>query len=168
MPAGAIQVVCNCALLTEGFDLPAVATLVIARPTLFPGLYMQMLGRGMRKAEGKTDCLVLDVVGNQPDPVARSCCRIWSASQSSPRTSSIASSRPAAAEPTTSCDTSWEARGRRNWRCWIPWGARTIAGTTTVVATSPLSMTTPSPSSIATPAEVGSTGHGWPGKRPPG
>jgi superfamily II DNA or RNA helicase len=66
--AGTIQVVCNCALLTEGFDFPGVAALVIARPTLSPGLYMQMLGRGMRKAEGKTDCLVLDVVGNQPDP----------------------------------------------------------------------------------------------------
>jgi superfamily II DNA or RNA helicase len=66
--AGAIQVICNCALLTEGFDYPEVAAVVIARPTLSPVLYMQMLGRGMRKAEGKIDCLVIDVVGNQPDP----------------------------------------------------------------------------------------------------
>ncbi len=66
--SGIIQVVCNCALLTEGFDFPGVAALVIARPTLSPGLYMQMLGRGMRTAEGKSDCLVIDVVGNQPDP----------------------------------------------------------------------------------------------------
>jgi superfamily II DNA or RNA helicase len=65
---GSIQVVCNCALLTEGYDFPGIAALVIARPTLSPGLYMQMLGRGMRKAEGKTDCLVIDVLGNQPDP----------------------------------------------------------------------------------------------------
>jgi superfamily II DNA or RNA helicase len=66
--SGTIQVVCNCDLLTEGIDMPIVAALVIARPTLSPGLYMQMLGRGMRTAEGKTDCLVIDVVGNQPDP----------------------------------------------------------------------------------------------------
>jgi len=45
-----------------------VAALIVARPTLSPGLYVQMLGRGMRTAEGKTDCLVIDVVGNQPDP----------------------------------------------------------------------------------------------------
>lgn len=66
--SGAVQVVCNCALLTEGYDFPGIAALVIARPTLSPGLYMQMLGRGMRKAEGKTDCLVIDVLGSQPDP----------------------------------------------------------------------------------------------------
>jgi superfamily II DNA or RNA helicase len=65
---GSIQVVCNCALLTEGYDFPGIAALVIARPTLSPGFYMQMLGRGMRKAEGKTDCLVIDVLGTQPDP----------------------------------------------------------------------------------------------------
>ncbi len=66
--SGAIQVVCNCALLTEGFDFPGVAALVVARPTLSPGLYVQMLGRGMRTAQRKIDCLVIDVVGNQPDP----------------------------------------------------------------------------------------------------
>jgi superfamily II DNA or RNA helicase len=66
--SGIIQVVCNCALLTEGIDMPTVAALVIARPTLSPGLYTQMLGRGMRTADGKTDCLMIDVMGNQPDP----------------------------------------------------------------------------------------------------
>lgn len=64
----AIQLMCNCSLLTEGFDFPGIAALIIARPTLSPGLYMQMLGRGMRMVEGKTDCLVIDVMGNQPDP----------------------------------------------------------------------------------------------------
>jgi ATP-dependent helicase IRC3 len=65
---GGIQMICNCALLTEGFDFPGVSALIIARPTLSPLLYMQMLGRGMRVAEGKFDCLVMDLVGNQPDP----------------------------------------------------------------------------------------------------
>jgi Helicase conserved C-terminal domain len=37
--SGTIQVVCNCTLLTEGYDFPGIAALVIARPTLSPGLY---------------------------------------------------------------------------------------------------------------------------------
>ncbi len=65
--AGHIQIVCNCSLLTEGFDFPAIAALVIARPTRSPGLYVQMLGRGTRTAPDKRDCLVIDVVGNTPD-----------------------------------------------------------------------------------------------------
>lgn len=64
---GSIQIVCNCRLLTEGFDFPAIAALVIARPTRSPGFYVQMLGRGMRLAAGKQDCLVIDVIGNTPD-----------------------------------------------------------------------------------------------------
>jgi ATP-dependent helicase IRC3 len=65
--AGTTQIVCNCNLLTEGFDFPEIAALVIARPTLSPNFYMQMLGRGMRTAPGKQDCLVIDVMGNNPD-----------------------------------------------------------------------------------------------------
>jgi superfamily II DNA or RNA helicase len=64
---GRIQVLCNCSLLTEGFDFPALAALVIARPTRSLILYLQMLGRGMRVAEGKTDCLVIDIIGNHPE-----------------------------------------------------------------------------------------------------
>jgi hypothetical protein len=66
--SGAIQIVCNCSLFTEGMDFPPISALVIARPTLSPALYMQMLGRGMRLADGKIDCLVIDLIGNQPDP----------------------------------------------------------------------------------------------------
>ena len=62
--AGDIQVVSNCAVLTEGFDFPAISALVMARPTMSPGLYSQMLGRGTRTDAGKDDCLVLDVAGN--------------------------------------------------------------------------------------------------------
>jgi hypothetical protein len=65
--AGRIQIVCTCRLLTEGFDFPAITALVIARPTRSPGLSVQMLGRGTRRAPGKHDCLVIDVVGNNPD-----------------------------------------------------------------------------------------------------
>jgi superfamily II DNA or RNA helicase len=61
--AGAVQVVANCAVLTEGFDEPRVSTIVIAKPTKSRILYTQMIGRGTRPSPGKTDCLIVDTVG---------------------------------------------------------------------------------------------------------
>ncbi|MGH9294101.1 MAG: DEAD/DEAH box helicase [Acidimicrobiales bacterium] len=61
--AGRTTVLVNCAVLTEGVDLPETACIVIARPTLSPLLYAQMVGRGTRIAPGKGDCLVLDLAG---------------------------------------------------------------------------------------------------------
>jgi superfamily II DNA or RNA helicase len=58
-----VQILVNCAIFTEGTDLPDTSCIVVARPTLHNGLYVQMVGRGLRLAEGKVDCLVLDVVG---------------------------------------------------------------------------------------------------------
>ena len=43
-----------------GFDAPNVDLIALMRPTKSPGLYVQMVGRGLRIAPGKTDCLVLD------------------------------------------------------------------------------------------------------------
>ena len=60
---GVTQVVANCAVLTEGFDEPSVNCIIVARPTQSAPLYQQMLGRGTRTYPGKTDCLLLDVVG---------------------------------------------------------------------------------------------------------
>jgi len=59
---GKVQVLCNCALLTEGFDSPSVACIVLARPTKSGSLYTQMVGRGTRLKEGKVDCSVIDIV----------------------------------------------------------------------------------------------------------
>jgi len=61
--SGETEVVTNCAVLTEGFDEPAVDCIVIARPTMSSSLYCQMIGRGTRRSPGKLDCLVLDIVG---------------------------------------------------------------------------------------------------------
>ena len=61
---GKVQVLCNCALLTEGFDSPSVACITLARPTRSGSLYTQMIGRGTRLHPGKTDCLVVDVCDN--------------------------------------------------------------------------------------------------------
>lgn len=65
LKSGKVQVVVNCMVLTEGFDEPKVSCLVVARPTMNPGLYIQMAGRVLRPApeDGKTDALILDVTG---------------------------------------------------------------------------------------------------------
>jgi DNA repair protein RadD len=54
----------NVSVLTTGFDAPHVDMVVMLRPTCSPGLYAQIVGRGLRKADGKTDCLILDLAGN--------------------------------------------------------------------------------------------------------
>ncbi|WP_119268366.1 DEAD/DEAH box helicase [Taklimakanibacter deserti] len=60
---GDIDVVTNCAVLTEGWDMPDVGCCVLARPTRQMGLYRQMIGRALRSAPGKTDAIVLDHAG---------------------------------------------------------------------------------------------------------
>jgi ATP-dependent helicase IRC3 len=60
--ANRTQVMCNVAVLTEGFDDPEVSCIAMARPTRSAGLYAQCVGRGTRLAEGKKNCLVLDFV----------------------------------------------------------------------------------------------------------
>jgi DNA repair protein RadD len=62
--AGKIQAVVNCSVLTTGFDHPGVDAIAMLRPTMSPGLYVQMAGRGLRIADGKTNCLILDFGGN--------------------------------------------------------------------------------------------------------
>lgn len=61
---GDLRIVCNVGVLTEGWDCPSVDCMLMCRPTLSPALYVQMVGRGLRLAPGKTDCLLLDLSGN--------------------------------------------------------------------------------------------------------
>jgi superfamily II DNA or RNA helicase len=81
--AGKVQVVCNCGVLTEGFDDPGVEVVIMGRPTKSRSLYSQMVGRSTRPLPGvvdgpetaearkaaiaasaKASCLVVDFVGN--------------------------------------------------------------------------------------------------------
>ena len=62
--AGHLRCVTNANVLTTGFDAPGVDLIALLRPTKSVGLYVQMVGRGTRLAEGKEDCLVLDFAGN--------------------------------------------------------------------------------------------------------
>lgn len=57
---GQIRCICNVAVLTTGFDVPEVDLIALVRNTKSPVLYVQIAGRGMRTATGKTDCLWLD------------------------------------------------------------------------------------------------------------
>ena len=56
---GELQVVCNVGCLTTGIDWD-VRCIILARPTKSEMLFVQMIGRGLRTAEGKQDCLILD------------------------------------------------------------------------------------------------------------
>ena len=58
---GKIRVLINCLVLTEGFDCPCIDALIVARPTKSGLLIQQMVGRGLRKSQGKKDCLILDL-----------------------------------------------------------------------------------------------------------
>lgn len=62
--SGELKYLANVNVLTTGFDAPNVDCVAMLRPTMSPGLYYQMVGRGFRLAEGKTECLVLDFGGN--------------------------------------------------------------------------------------------------------
>lgn len=59
-----IRLVCNVQCLTTGFDHPEIDCIVSLRPTRSVSLWMQMLGRGTRKANGKTACSLYDFSGN--------------------------------------------------------------------------------------------------------
>jgi superfamily II DNA or RNA helicase len=61
--SGETQVVCNCMVLTEGFDCPDIGCLILARPTKRMGLFRQMIGRALRTAPGKVDAIILDHSG---------------------------------------------------------------------------------------------------------
>jgi hypothetical protein len=63
LAAGSTRVIVNVFVLVEGFDEPSVNCILWARPTRLPGVYMQGVGRGLRRHAGLDDCLILDVVG---------------------------------------------------------------------------------------------------------
>jgi DNA repair protein RadD len=60
--SGSIPVVCNVGVLGIGFDFPELDCIVLARPTKSLGLYYQQVGRGVRTAAGKDNCLIVDMV----------------------------------------------------------------------------------------------------------
>jgi superfamily II DNA or RNA helicase/HKD family nuclease len=59
-----VNVVFSVDLFNEGVDVPAVDTLLMLRPTDSPTLFLQQLGRGLRRSPAKTSCTVLDFIGH--------------------------------------------------------------------------------------------------------
>jgi superfamily II DNA or RNA helicase len=60
---GDIQVLVNVDIFSEGFDCPDLEFVQLARPTLSLAKYLQMVGRGLRVAKGKKNCVIIDNVG---------------------------------------------------------------------------------------------------------
>lgn len=63
LESGDLELVTNCQVLTEGWDMPDVGCCIMARPTKSMGLFRQMVGRVLRPAKGKDHALVLDHAG---------------------------------------------------------------------------------------------------------
>lgn len=61
---GELRVVCNVDLFGEGLDVPALDAVFLLRPTQSLGLYLQQVGRGLRRAEGKSHVAIFDHAGN--------------------------------------------------------------------------------------------------------
>lgn len=61
---GKYRALANCNVLSTGFDEPAIDMIAMLRPTQSTSLYVQQVGRGMRLADGKSNCLLLDYAGN--------------------------------------------------------------------------------------------------------
>jgi superfamily II DNA or RNA helicase len=62
--SGEIQILTNCDLIGEGVDIPDISCVIMLRPTKSESLFLQQAGRGLRLADGKNDCIILDHVGN--------------------------------------------------------------------------------------------------------
>jgi superfamily II DNA or RNA helicase len=62
--AGTIQVLSNCNLISEGFDLPAIECVQLARPTKSLSLFLQQVGRALRPADGKDHAVIIDHTKN--------------------------------------------------------------------------------------------------------
>lgn len=61
--AGKIDIIVNVNIFSEGFDCPDIEFIQLARPTKSLTMYIQQVGRGLRKSEGKAKCIILDNVG---------------------------------------------------------------------------------------------------------
>ncbi|MCZ7678280.1 MAG: helicase-related protein [Sandaracinaceae bacterium] len=64
LAAGTVSAVCSVDVFNEGVDVPAVDRVVMLRPTESPVVFLQQLGRGLRRHEGKDRLVVIDFVGN--------------------------------------------------------------------------------------------------------
>ncbi len=75
---GETQVLVNVDLFDEGLDVPAIEVVMLARPTWSLAKYLQMVGRGLRIMEGKTEAVIIDLVRNWERHGMPNWPRVWS------------------------------------------------------------------------------------------
>lgn len=75
---GKIQVLTNVDLISEGFDLPAIECVILLRPTMSLGLYLQQVGRALRPSPNKREAIILDHTGNSLRHGLPDANRYWS------------------------------------------------------------------------------------------
>jgi len=75
--SGEIKILVNVDLFDEGFDVPACAGVILARPTMSLGKYLQMVGRALRPAPGKQHAIVVDAVRNWERHGLPDWPRVW-------------------------------------------------------------------------------------------
>ena len=80
-----IQILSNVSIFTEGFDLPEIACVQIARPTKSLSLYFQMVGRALRPIEGKTEAIILDHAGVYHELGSVADPKIWELRETKPK-----------------------------------------------------------------------------------
>ncbi|MEK5148432.1 DEAD/DEAH box helicase family protein [Psychrobacillus sp. FSL K6-4615] len=64
LESGQLDIIFTVDLFNEGVDIPTVDTLLFARPTESIAIFTQQIGRGLRLAEGKSHCIIIDLIGN--------------------------------------------------------------------------------------------------------
>lgn len=96
---GELKVLVNVDIFGEGFDLPAISFVSMARPTASYGLYVQQFGRALRLLEGKTEAVIIDHVGNVVRHGLPDAAQSWTLDRRDKR----GRSAPSDAIPLTSC-----------------------------------------------------------------
>ena len=130
---GAIKVLVNVLVATEGFDLPDASCIIITRPTMSLALYLQMAGRGLRPKEDGGDCRILDLAYNAVTHGLPEDYREWSLEPSGSQKSGVApvircpqceSVSPAASHQCRECGYVFGKDCNRcgKWRSWKRWG----------------------------------------------
>lgn len=76
--AGRLNVMTSCDLISEGYDVPGMMGAILLRPTMSLALYLQQVGRALRKADGKEHAIILDHVGNSARHGLPDARREWS------------------------------------------------------------------------------------------
>jgi superfamily II DNA or RNA helicase len=82
--SGDITVLSNVGLFTEGFDMPSIGCVQLARPTKSVSLYYQAVGRALRPSEGKTEAIILDHTGVYHEHGSVTEYRKWELTESKP------------------------------------------------------------------------------------